>query len=191
MFGWKKKAQAPGSRPSADPPYRPTPRALETASYVEIAMRIKALEASLRAVAYVFRDSILVTRTIGQGLNVEVEAPLVLPLDTPDDILGRTICDQLLAFRRGPLPDLSGSKASDWQVYRASGSPSAKQFRAGSWRVSIETIGDSLRLEASPGQSLHEQIAVSAITRPDHAAVGEAFRRAVRGAQALRDAGIV
>ena len=120
-----------------------------------------------------------------------VDQQLVLSVAVDDTQLGRVLCDQLLAFRRGPIPDLRDRKSTDWAVYKASGVKSVKQFQAKGWRVSLETVGDCVRLEAAPMVSLHNDIAVSAVGRPDHAALGALFRRTLRGVASLRDAGIV
>lgn len=190
MFGLG-KGRGTRRRPPNDPLYAPRPRVLESASYVEIAARTKALESPLRATAYVIEDRIIVSQSIGHGLNVEVGDPAILSADVDDELLGRTLCDQLLAFRRGPIPELRDHMLSDWPAYRASGVRSAKQFEAKGYRVSLRTAGDSIELKAAPMTSLHAEIGVAATARPDHASLGAQFRRVLRGALALRAAEIV
>lgn len=190
MFGFRRKGEARAG-PIADPPYVPGPRALQTGSFVELAARLKALDTPLRATAYAIGDRIIISQSVGVGPELEVGEPIVLTTDIDDEHLGRAICDQLLAFRRGPLPDMRDRKLTDWAAYRASGARSIKQFEAKGYRISLRTVGDSIRLEAAPITSLHEAIGVAAIAPPDHADGGARCRRVLKGAAALRDSGIV
>lgn len=157
------------------------------------ARRLK-LDHELVAVLYRYRDTdFLVTSVMGAegGIGNETGEPTVLPATVDDAELGRVVWLHLFAHVRAEPHAASGEKRSDWPVYRASGACSTADFEAHGIRIRIETVNLVARAEARPCASPHPEIAVRGTAGHDPAAIGAMIRRVLRGADALRAAGIV
>ena len=160
-------------------------RVIPEGSYVEIANRKKQLECDLRARLYLYEEKHRIIVSSVSGI-AETGNPTILPDDISDEELGRTVCDHLLEFDpntpRGRPPN-----PREWPAFRASGARSVTRFESHSWYVHVETVGVSIRVNANPRKSLHREISVEGIARPDHANLGAVIRRALSGAIALRE----
>lgn len=164
-------------------------RVLPSGSYVEIASRKKQLSCDLRASLYLYEKGQRIIVSSISGI-AETGSPTVLPDDVSNDELGRTVCDHLLEFDP-KSPAVIGSKVTEWPAFVASGARSATGFESRSWYVYVRTAGDSIQVKAQPRKSLHDEISVAGVARPDHASLGAAIRRALAGAMALREKGII
>ncbi|RYF89257.1 MAG: hypothetical protein EON95_19100 [Caulobacteraceae bacterium] len=180
-MGWFSKV-----RPDA--PYQPVPRALETASYVELKARCEAVGQPLSASLYLYEGRLLISAIRG----IAECGPIIgLSTDIDDETLGRTICDQLLAFRAQSPDDLRSRKLTDWEAYRASGAKSVKRFEERAWIVYIRAEHSLVRFEARPYRSPHEEVFAAGRASPDHADCGATLKRTLRAAEALRAAGVI
>jgi hypothetical protein len=164
-------------------------RVIPEGSYVEVAARKKRLRCDLRARFYFSDEKRRFIISTVSGI-AETGDPTVLPEDVSDDELGRVVCDHLLAFDPKTPASPPGNK-TDWPAYRASGARSVTSFESHSWQVLVETVGDSIRVNAAPLKTLHHEISVEGIARPDHASLGAAIRRALAGAVALRERNLI
>jgi hypothetical protein len=122
---------------------------------------------------------------------LECGEPSVLPFDVSDDELGRAVCEHLLRHEAREPPNLRNMKLTDWPVFKASRERSVSGFEAKSSIVTVETKGGVLVLEAAPVRSLQSGVSVKGNVRPFHQELGGMIRMTLRGADALRQAGIV
>lgn len=148
----------------------------------------------LEAVIYRYADrKFLVTSvmSIPGSLSLETGQPSVLPIDASDEDLGRVVCEHLLRHDPREPPNQRHAKLTDWAVFKVSGDRSVSGFNSKSSRVTVQTINLILQLEAAPVRSLHGDICVQVTARLEHGELGVSIRKALRAADALRQAGIV
>jgi hypothetical protein len=162
---------------------------LPEGSYIEIADRKKRLKSDLHARLYWYEERHRIIISSVSGI-AETDIPTVLPEDVSDDDLGRAVCDHLLAFEPN-TPDIRARKRADWPAFVASGAHSVSGFESHSWHVRVETVGVSIRVNASPLKSLHGEISVEGVAGPNHADLGAVIRRVIAGAVALREKGLL
>ncbi|WP_406699606.1 hypothetical protein V5E97_12160 [Singulisphaera sp. Ch08] len=88
------------------------------------------------------------------SLDFEQDQVEIMPIDGPIgcEELGRKAYETLLRCDRKDL-NLSGHKASDWEVYRASGAKSLRQFAQQSIRIELRTLPVFIEVQAWPPQS--------------------------------------
>jgi hypothetical protein len=122
---------------------------------------------------------------------LETGDPSVLPIDVADADLGRAICDHLLRHEAREPGNLRDRKITDWAAYKASGERSGTAFKSKSWSISVETINQTLIVEATPMRSLHPELSVKAYAPPEHAPLGATVRKALRAAATLRSAELI
>lgn len=164
-------------------------RVIPEGSYVEVANRKKRLKCDLRARFYVYDEKHRIIVSSVSGI-AETGTPTVLGSDASNDDLGRVVCDHLLAFEPKTPANLPPNR-TDWPAFIASGARSVSGFESHSWQVLVETVGDSIRINARPLKSLHHDISVEGVERPHHANLGAVIRRALAGALALREKGVI
>lgn len=153
----------------------------------------------LKATVYRYDQKMFLITSIQwkDGLSCEFGEPSVLPIDVSNDDLGRTIGEHLLRHESSD-PILGGSPRNmkysikkNWPIFVASKAKSMTSFESRSFQVTIEAHLHGLRLDARPRKTLHPSITVHAEVRPELEDLGAAVRRVLRGADALRDAGVV
>jgi hypothetical protein len=127
------------------------------------------------------------------NLYAELRDPQVEPEPVDDERLGAMALHALLSFDSAAVPSLRDFKLTDWSTFKASGAPSVKAFNRTSIAVRLETIYGTIRLEAAPLLPNDSVFAVRALASVStmHSELGQLLRKLVRGAEALRDAGVV
>ena len=170
---------------------KPPGRVLEHQSTREIADAMKRLKCGLRAAVYLYDESRFIISSIAG--NTEYGEPVVLENGVPDEDLGLAVCDALLAYKRDDPPGPNRGRLDDWAAYRASGAKTGKAFENNSWYVYVRTVKTAIRMGAGPRTSNnHDLQAVT--TKPIgtmHVGIGQALRKAIAGARALRKEGLV
>ena len=166
-------------------------RVLEYQSTREIADAMKRLKCGLRAAVYLYDESRFIISSIAG--NTEYGEPVVLDAGVANDELGLAVCDTLLAYKRDNPRRHSAGKLEDWAAFRASGAKSGKAFENKSWYVYVRTINTAMRMEAQPRISNNQDLAAvaSLSTGAMHVAIGQALRKAIAGAKALRKENLV
>jgi hypothetical protein len=159
-----------------------------------IARKRAAIGCELRAHIYRYAESRFIVTSVMSvpgSVILETGEPSVLPMETADADLGRTVCEHLLGHDARQPPNLRDRKVTDWAAYRASGAKSVSGFEGRSWRVSVETINLVLNVETTPARSLHAEISVKGVASPLHEELGATIRRTLSAAEVLRQAGHV
>ena len=148
----------------------------------------KKARSELRAAMYLYNDSVFIVSAIAG--NTEYGEPEILDVDVSDEALGEAVCDQLLQFRVNELADPPSHLLQDWAVFRVSGARSGRAFNEASFYGFVQTINTSIRVDVSPRQSNHPELAVSAYFPNgwSHQAMGASIRRAFDGVRTLRAA---
>ena len=181
MFDFLKKA----------PKEEPAARASPDRSAVEINDAKARLGKELRAVLYLYADSkYLVSST---SSIVETGAPTVLDLSVPDDQIGLAICNKLLDAWRHDPGNLREYSQDAWQVLKASGAKSGRQFEENSVYMNIETVNSAIRFQASYRLTLRPAFHAGAVlsNAAEHEEIGATVRRLVVAVKALREADIL
>jgi hypothetical protein len=127
------------------------------------------------------------------NLYAELRPPQVEAELVDDERLGAIALHALLSFDSTGVPSMRDYKPTDWSTYQASGAPSVKAFNRTTIAVSLETMHGTIRIEAAsllPGDSVFAVRALAPVSVV-HSEMGQLLRRVVRGAQALRDAGVM
>jgi len=166
-------------------------RVIADASYKEIIDRKKRVGRDLHARAYFYapKSEFIVSAVSG---GYEIGTPAVVPETDANEELGRTICDQLILFDTDVPLLMNLRKRSDWPAFVISGARSITSFESHCWGLMVDTVGDnSVRVGVRPLKTLHPEITVSGIARPQHVDVGRVARHALAGAIALRKAGTI
>ncbi|MDJ0711530.1 MAG: hypothetical protein QNJ14_14155 [Woeseiaceae bacterium] len=170
---------------------KPKDRVLAQRSTREIADATKRLKTGLSAAVYLYDESSFIICSIAG--NTEYGEPIVLGEDASNEDLGRAVCDALLAFKRDNPPGRNTDTLADWAAFQASGAKTGKAFESNSWYVSVRTIRTAIRMSARPRISNNRELTaattISAGTM--HVGIGQALRRAIAGARALRKEGLV
>lgn len=185
LFGIVPRAEPLREPPLPDPP----------GSSLRALKRKRAeLGTELVAVLYRYREECYLVSSVtkkGASASLESGVPTRLPMTVDDSELGRVVCQHLLAHVAEVPVFGKDFKASDWPAYRASKAKSITGFKAKSFMIRIEFLNGSIRAEAQPTKSLHPHITVTGWANPEHHALGTMIRRILRGADALRAAGVV
>jgi hypothetical protein len=150
----------------------------------------------IRTTIYFYNnESVLAVPLTGTPGNMQAEllAPLVEEEPVSDERLGFIALQSLLSYRSEPAPSLRDWKIKDWATFKASGAKSVKAFNLASTAVSLETLFGGIRIEAGPLVPNDSVFAVRAWAPISvaHSELGQLLRKVVRGAFALRDAGVV
>jgi hypothetical protein len=87
--------------------------------------------------------------SIERGFHAEQEPRAVLPYGGPTEVLGKTVWESLLQFKRTPNLNLRATKKTDWPAYRASGAKNVRAFEEEYLRISLTAFPSVLRVEAA------------------------------------------
>lgn len=178
MFDFLKKA----------PKEEPARRASPDHSAVEINDARLRTGKELRAVLYLYGDS---TYIVSSTTSIaETGTPIVLDASAPNDQIGLAICDKLLDAWQHDLGDLRAHKQDDWQVLKASGAKTGKQFNENALYMVIETINSAIRFQMRYRVTLEPDFHAGAVLSNgvEHEQIGITVRRLVIAAKALREA---
>ncbi|MBT9290086.1 hypothetical protein [Prosthecodimorpha staleyi] len=153
----------------------------------------------LKATVYRYDRKMFLVTSIQwkDGLSREFGDPSVLPIDIENEVLNKTICEHLLRHESsnpilgGSPRGMSYSIKNNWPIFMASKAKSMTSFESRSFQVAIEAHLHGVLLDARPRKTLHPSITVHAEVRPELEDLGAAVRRVLRGADALREAGVV
>jgi hypothetical protein len=100
------------------------------------------------------------TTDVNGGVHIEQPAVALVPWGATPDVLGRSVWEALLNFRRTPELNLRSYKRSDWPAYRASGAKSIRAFEEGFVRVCIEALPSVLLIKANADAMAEEGLFV-------------------------------
>ncbi|PIF74928.1 hypothetical protein CLU95_2065 [Variovorax sp. 54] len=180
MFDFLKKA----------PKEEPAGRASPDHSAFEINNAKLRTGKELRAVLYLYEDR---TYIVSSTTSIaETGTPTVLDASASDDQIGLVICDKLLDAWQHDLGDIRGHKQDDWQVLKASGAKTGRQFNENSLYMVIETINSAISFTMRYRVTLEPSFHAGAILSNgvEHEQIGITVRRLVAAARALRKADI-
>lgn len=169
----------------------PVARVSPDRSAVEINDAKARLGKELRAVLYLYADRKYIVSSTSS--IVETGAPTVLDLAAPDDQIGLAICDKLLDAWRHDPGNLREYSQDAWQVLRASGAKSGRQFEENSLYMNIETINSAISFQARYRRTLRPAFHAGAVlsNAAEHEEIGATVRRLVAAVKALREADIL
>jgi hypothetical protein len=127
------------------------------------------------------------------NIHAELRVPLVEREPVSDEHLGYIALQSLLSYSSEPVPSLKDAKLTDWTTFKASGAKSVKAFNSATIAVSLQTAYGGINLEAGPLVPEDSVFAVRAWAPISivHSELGQLIRKLIRGAEALRDAGVV
>ena len=145
----------------------------------------------LRAAIYLYDQRLFILSAVA-GIG-EIGEPVLLDVDVGDEVLGKTLCDCLLAYSAKDKRVSEDFSMEKWRAYKASGAQSAKSFENNAFFLYARTQHGTLMLDARPRISNHfELCATSSIAEAAlHMEIGATVRRTFSAAMALRDAGLV
>ena len=168
---------------------REKPRVLEHQSTREIADLKKKIKTELKASIYFFDNSkFIICSIVGSS---EYGKPIVLDMNTKDEVLGEALCDALLRFKPQNIVGETIDKASDWEAYIVSGEKICKSFELKSTFIFVNTQNSALDISACPRISNEKRLSAvcSVSTHSLHIEIGSAIRKAIGASHILREAG--
>lgn len=155
----------------------------------QLLARKARLQRELTARLYLYEQLLIATSV---AYISEYGSVTRLSTDCANGDIGQAILNHLARYQPDLPADLRGQKSTEWEAFRASGSKTVKAFRADAWCVTIDTHLHGLRFAAQPYAStglLYAGTEISINSPPE--ALGEAVRRVLEAAAALRRAKLV
>lgn len=144
---------------------------------------------SSQARFYEFEEQYLICSVAGIA---ETASITLLNIGANSAAIGEAAIKHLDEFQKESPKSLQNEKSTDWVAFQKSGAKSVKAFEKKLWHFDLALMNSAVLIWAKPRKSLHHDLSTYMTARRfDTEGTGEAIRKAIEAAKALRDEGLV